>query len=47
VFRRFSVNFALLSIGLDLFLVCVALALAAHLRPQLGFVMDPKNWTPS
>jgi exopolysaccharide biosynthesis polyprenyl glycosylphosphotransferase len=38
VFRRFSVNFALLSIGLDLFLVCVALALAAHLRPQLGFL---------
>jgi len=38
MFRRFSVNFALLSIGLDLALVCVALALSARLRPQLGFL---------
>lgn len=38
MFRRFSVNFALFSIGLDALLVCAALLAAVHLRPHLGFL---------
>jgi exopolysaccharide biosynthesis polyprenyl glycosylphosphotransferase len=38
MFRRFSVNFALLSMAFDVVLVCLALALATHMRPQLGFL---------
>ncbi len=38
MFRRFSVNFALLSIALDAALVMAALAVATHLRPRLGFL---------
>ena len=36
--RRFSVNYALFSIGLDAALVCTALAAATYLRPLLGFL---------
>lgn len=38
MFRRFSVNFILLSILLDSLSVCASLALATHLRPQLSFL---------
>lgn len=38
MFRRFSVNFALFSIGLDMASVCIALALSARVRPLLGFL---------
>jgi len=38
MFHRFSVNYALFSIGLDAALVCAALAAAAHLRPALHFL---------
>ena len=36
MFRRFSVNFALLSIALDSLSICAALAFATYLRPVLG-----------
>ena len=36
MFRRFSVNFALFSIGIDAILVIAALALASALRPALS-----------
>lgn len=38
MFRRFSINFALLSISLDIVVVCLALLAATHLRPWLGFL---------
>jgi exopolysaccharide biosynthesis polyprenyl glycosylphosphotransferase len=38
MFRRFSINFALLSIAIDSLLVCLILAIASHLRPGLGFL---------
>ncbi len=38
MFRRFSVNFTLLSISLDALFVCVMLYVAAHLRPLLDFL---------
>lgn len=38
MFRRFSVNFALLSIALDALCVWGGLAVATHLRPLLGFL---------
>ena len=38
MFRRFSVNFALFSIGLDMAVICAALALSTRLRPLLGFL---------
>jgi exopolysaccharide biosynthesis polyprenyl glycosylphosphotransferase len=38
MFRRFSINFALFSMGLDAVLVWLALALATHLRPSLSFL---------
>jgi exopolysaccharide biosynthesis polyprenyl glycosylphosphotransferase len=38
MFRRFSVNFALFSIGLDGLLVCISLFIATQLRPWLGFL---------
>jgi exopolysaccharide biosynthesis polyprenyl glycosylphosphotransferase len=38
MFRRFSVNFALFSIGLDALVICLALALSARLRPLLYFL---------
>jgi hypothetical protein len=38
MFRRFSVNFALLSITLDALAVCLMLAAATRLRPVLGFL---------
>jgi hypothetical protein len=34
--RRFSVNFAVFSIFLDMALVLIALATATYLRPSLG-----------
>jgi exopolysaccharide biosynthesis polyprenyl glycosylphosphotransferase len=36
--RRFSVNFALFSIFLDIVMVCLGLAMATFLRPLLGFL---------
>jgi exopolysaccharide biosynthesis polyprenyl glycosylphosphotransferase len=44
MFRRFSVNFALFSIGLDMAWVCVALAFSARLRPLLGFLPFTANY---
>jgi exopolysaccharide biosynthesis polyprenyl glycosylphosphotransferase len=44
MFRRFSVNFALFSIGLDMAMVCLALALSARLRPLLGFLPFAANY---
>jgi exopolysaccharide biosynthesis polyprenyl glycosylphosphotransferase len=44
MFRRFSVNFAIFSIGLDVALICAALALSAHLRPLLGFLPFAANY---
>lgn len=44
MFRRFSVNFALFSIGLDMVAVCAALALSARLRPLLGFLPFAANY---
>ena len=44
MFRRFSVNFALLSIGLDMAAVGIALALSARLRPLLGFLPFAANY---
>jgi exopolysaccharide biosynthesis polyprenyl glycosylphosphotransferase len=38
MFRRFSVNYALLSIGLDSICLCAALAFATYLRPALGLL---------
>lgn len=38
MFRRYSVNYALISIGLDAILICMALALATYLRSKLGFL---------
>lgn len=38
MFRRFSVNFALFSIGLDALLLTLALTLAVRLRPQLNIL---------
>ena len=38
MFRRFSVNFALFSMSLDTLWICLALALATHLRPTLSFL---------
>lgn len=38
MFRRFSVNFALLSMVLDGLSVCLMLTVAANLRPLLGFL---------
>jgi len=38
MFRRFSINFTLLSITLDALIVCVMLFVAAHLRPLLDFL---------
>ena len=39
MFRRFSVNFALLSLGLDIALVCVALASADEIQ-RIGLPAD-------
>jgi exopolysaccharide biosynthesis polyprenyl glycosylphosphotransferase len=36
MFRRFSVNFALFSIGLDTFLILLSLVSATHMRPLLN-----------
>lgn len=36
--RRFSVNFAIFSILLDMLVMCLALLAAAYLRPRLGFL---------
>jgi len=36
--RRFSVNFALLSIAIDALIVCLALGVATHMRPHLKFL---------
>ena len=44
MFRRFSVNFAIFSIGLDMALICAALALSARLRPLLGFLPFTANY---
>lgn len=38
MFRRFSVNFALFSISLDMAVICATLALSTRLRPLLGFL---------
>jgi exopolysaccharide biosynthesis polyprenyl glycosylphosphotransferase len=38
MFRRYSVNFALLSMTLDALAICAALAAATSLRPLLGFL---------
>jgi exopolysaccharide biosynthesis polyprenyl glycosylphosphotransferase len=38
MFRRFSVNYALFSIGLDAILVCLALQVATQIRPLLDFL---------
>ena len=38
MFRRFSINFALLSMGLDAAIIGLALAASARLRPALGFL---------
>ena len=38
MFRRFSVNFALLSMGIDVILVCLALAIATQIRPLLSAI---------
>ena len=38
MFRRFSINFALFSIGLDALLVVISLAGASHMRPLLSFL---------
>ena len=38
MFRRFSINFALLSIGLDVLVVIIALILAKELRPLLNIL---------
>jgi exopolysaccharide biosynthesis polyprenyl glycosylphosphotransferase len=43
MFRRFSVNFALFSIGLDAILVMLALAIAIHLRPFLNYLPFTQN----
>jgi len=43
MFRRFSVNFALFSIGLDAILVLLALAIATHLRPFLNYLPFTQN----
>ena len=36
--RRFSVNFALLSIAIDALIVYLALGVATHMRPHLEFL---------
>jgi exopolysaccharide biosynthesis polyprenyl glycosylphosphotransferase len=36
MFRRFSVNFALFSMGMDALLICLALAFATYIRPVLS-----------
>jgi len=38
LFRRFSINFTIFSVGLDMALTCAALAFSAHLRSQLDFL---------
>ena len=38
MFRRFSINFALFSIGLDALLVVISLMGASHMRPLLSFL---------
>ena len=38
MFRRFSVNFAILSMAIDATIVCLALFSATSLRPALGFL---------
>jgi len=49
MFRRFSINFTLLSIALDALLVGVMLFAASHLRPWLDFLpfaADYPQWVP-
>ncbi len=53
MFRRFSINFALLAISLDALLVCLMLEVSTRLRPLLGFLpfaahyprRIPLSWT--
>ena len=53
MFRRFSINFALLAIALDSLLVCLMLEVSTRLRPLLGFLpfaahyprRIPLSWT--
>ena len=42
--RRFSINFALLSMGFDAILICITLSLATQVRPYLNFLPFTANY---